>query len=153
MPDPKIDLAGAKIPTADGEINEYAYKEALASTQFDRSRKVIFINGMANVGANHAESALALSWVQMCPVVGLYNATSGGFKDLIQCIGDKDQFDGPLSFSADNKVAIGRLIRGRTSAEAARAALARNPAQVALFDLLRRPESRHREIFAHSRAT
>jgi hypothetical protein len=150
MADPKIDLAGAKIPTADGEINEYAYQEALASREFDRERKVVFINGMLNDGAAHAESALALSWVQMCTVVGVYNASSGGVRDFAQCIGDKNQFDGPLSFSARTKVAIGAAGGGRTPVEVARRALSRNRAQVELFFCLRRPENRHREIFAHS---
>ena len=150
MADPKIDLVGAKIPQSDGKINEYAYKEAVASAQFNHARKVIFINGMLNRGAAHAESALALSWVRMCTVVGVYNASAGGVKDFAQCIGDKSQFDGPVSFSAETKVAIGTILGGRTSVEAARLALSRNRAQVALFDLLRRPENRRREIFAHS---
>jgi hypothetical protein len=47
-------------------------------------------------------------------------------------------------------VAIGKTFRGKTSVEAARLALNRNLAQVRLFDLLRRPENRCREIFAHS---
>jgi hypothetical protein len=150
MSDPKIDITGEKIPATDGEINEYAYHEAVKSGQFDRTRKVIFINGMANKGPDHTESALALSLVQMCTVVGVYNATAGGGKDFLQCIGDKDQFNGPISFSAQNKVAIGTLLHGRTPLETARRALARNAAQVALFDLLRKPESKSREIFAHS---
>ena len=77
--DPKIDLTGAKIPTVDGDINEYVSKEALASGQFDRSRKVVFVNGMLNSGENHAESALALSLLLMGTVVGVYNATVNGW--------------------------------------------------------------------------
>ena len=73
MADLKIDIEGSKIPQSDGEINEYAYKEAVASSEFDRTRKVIFINGMLNKGQDHAESALALSWVQMCTVVGVWS--------------------------------------------------------------------------------
>src|SRR5262245_20632350 len=150
MADPKIDLTGAKVPATDGEINEYAYKEAVASSQFDRSRKVIFINGMLNKGTDHAESALALSWVQMCTVIGVYNQSVSGWVDFTQCIGDKNQFNGPLSFSAQNKVMLGTVLGGKTAEQAARRALERNPAQVAVFDLLRRPEHHHREIFAHS---
>ncbi len=151
MPDPKIDLTGAKIPHADGEINEYAYKEATAAkAQFRRNRKVIFINGMGNQGNDHAKSALALSWVQMCTVVGVYNATGGTILDLAQCLGDKDQFNGPVSFSADTKVAVGQLLKGQTPVATIRDALSRNAAQVALFDLLRRPKNPCREIFAHS---
>lgn len=148
MADPKIDLTGARIPRADGAVNEYAYREAVASGQFDRTRKVVFVNGMNNSGEDHAESALALSWVQMCTVVGVYNASGGGMTDFLQCIGDKNQFDGPLSFTAQNKVAIGTMFTNRTPVEVARKALGRNPAQVALFDLLRR--TKRRDIFAHS---
>jgi hypothetical protein len=150
MPDPKLDLVGARVPQSDGEINEYAYKEALESTEFDRVRKVIFINGMRNDGVAHAESALALSWVQMCTVVGVYSASSGRLRDIAECVGDKAQFDGPASFSARTRVAIGTAVGGLTSVEAARRALSRNRAQVELFDRLRRPENRHWEIFAHS---
>ena len=150
MSNPKIDMTGVKAPAVDGEINEYAYKEATSSSQFDRNRKVIFVNGMKNTGADHAESALALSWVQMCTVIGVYNLSVSGWKDFTQCIGDKNQFNGPVSFSAQNKVGIGTMLQGRTSVEAARVALMRNPAQVALFDLLRKPENQRREIFAHS---
>ena len=150
MADPKIDLTGAPIPHTDGDINEYVSREAAASDEFDRVRKVIFINGMANTGTDHAKSALALSLVQMCAVIGVYNQTSGAFRDFLQCVADKNQFNGPLSLSAANKVAVGSVFRGGLPVETARAALARNPAQVKLFDLLRRPENRLREIFAHS---
>jgi hypothetical protein len=111
---------------------------------------VIFVNGMLNSGADHAESAMALSLVQMCPVIGVYNKSVSGWADFTQCIMDKNQFNGPVSLSARNKVAVGRVFLGRTSLQAARQALARNPAAVALFDLLRRPENQAREIFAHS---
>lgn len=150
MADPKIDLAGAAIPKVDGEIHEYAYKEAVDSGQFDRVRKVIFVNGMQNSGKDHAESALALSWVQMCTVIGVYNLSLGFWRDFGQCIADKNQFNGPLSLSAAHKVAIGSLFGNRTMVETARLALERNPSQVSLFDLLRRPEHHRREIFAHS---
>jgi len=145
-----IDTTGAKIPETDGEDNEYAYKEAVDSGQFDEVRKVIFINGMDNSGKDHAKSALALSLVQMCTVIGVYNLSAGAWRDFAQCIFDKNQFNGPFSFSAQNKVAIGTIFKGRTSEEAARLALNRNPAQFKLFKLLREDENRHLEIFAHS---
>ena len=148
MADPKIDLTGVTIPRVDGAINQYAYKEAVASGYFDGKRHVTFINGMNNTGEDHAESALALSWVQMCTVTGVFNQSGGGLTDFLQCIADKNQFDGPVSFSAKNTVAIGSMFGLRTTVEAARNALRRNPAQVALFDHLRR--HRRREIFAHS---
>ena len=147
---PTIDLVGAKIPTSDGEVNNYIYKEARACTKYNHGRKVIFINGMCNTGAQHAENALALSWVQMCCVLGVYNATDGGWEDFVQCIGDKYQFDGPGSHSARTEVRERTTFDGQTPVEAARSALSRNQAQVALFNLLRRPENWGWEIFAHS---
>ena len=150
MADPKIDTTGATNPVSDGDDIEYISVEAKASEQFDHGRKVIFINGMLNKGPDFVESAIALSLLQMCTVIGVYNASGGGWEDFKQCIGDKNQFDGPVSFSARNKVAIGMALGGGTSVEAARNALGRNRAQVALFDLLRKPEHRRRDIFAHS---
>jgi hypothetical protein len=111
---------------------------------------VIFVNGMKNSGEDHAESALALSWVQMCTVIGVYNLSFGFWRDLGQCIVDKNQFNGPLSFSASHKVTLGSIFSSRSSVQSMHLALERNPSQVSLFDLLRQPEHRRREIFAHS---
>ncbi|MCA9049614.1 MAG: hypothetical protein KDA89_12845 [Planctomycetaceae bacterium] len=150
MPDPNIDITGSEIPSRDGDIREFAYKEAVSCPEFDRNRKVIFINGMLNSGRDHTESALALSWVQMCSVIGVYNASAGGWKDFTQCVSDKGQFNGPTSLSARNKVRLETVFGGISAEESIRRALGRNRAQVALFDLLRKPENRRREIFAHS---
>lgn len=149
MADKKIDLTGAKFPAVDGDINEYISQEAVASGQFDASRRVVFINGMGNSGENHAESAVTLSLLQMATVIGVYNATGGFGKDFLQCIADKNQFDGPASLSAKTKVALGGLMGG-LPVDVARAALARNAAQVPLFELLRKPGNKKLEIFAHS---
>lgn len=147
----KIDLTGVTIPKNDGDENLYCYKEAKKNRQFFNDRRtVVFINGMNNTGKEHATSALALSWVQMCNVIGVYNATDGGLNDLIQCLGDKDQFNGIFSKSAKNKITGGNQRTTEVSADAARNALSRNHAQVALFDVLRRKENAKLEIFAHS---
>ena len=148
MADPKIDLSGVTIPQTDGAIHQYAYNEAVKSGYFDKNRHVTFINGMNNTGRDHAESALALSWVQMCTVTGVFNQSAGGWEDFLQCVADKNQFDGPVSFSAKNAVAIGSMFGVRTTVEAAEKALSRNTAQVKLFQHLRRHP--RREIFAHS---
>jgi hypothetical protein len=157
MPDFKIDFTNANIPAQDGDINEYINIEAAANeSYFSKTRKVIFVNGMGNSGKDHAGSALALSLVQMCPVIGLYNKTSGTVADLVQCLGDKDQFQGPLSDGADEKIKSGNtlwklLLNGyRTPVTIMVDALQRNAAQVPLFHLLRKPENRTCEIFAHS---
>jgi hypothetical protein len=110
---------------------------------------------MLNDGSDHAISALALSLVQMCPVVGVYNKTAGkglvgGTQDLLQCLADKDQFNGPLSFSAQNKARVGTMLSNKTTETVIVQALSRNPAQVSLFNELRKPENKSCEIFAHS---
>ena len=147
---PKIDTEGAPIPQADGAVNDYVNKEAATSEYFDPNRTVFFINGMLNSGEDHATAALALSWVQMCKVRGIYNKSVSGWRDFVQCIGDKNQFDGPVSFTANHAVGLRTFFAGETSVHAAREALGRNPAQVSAFDELRKPAQRHLEIFAHS---
>lgn len=131
-----INLSEGKSPGGDGDINEYRYSLAVASNNFNAKRKVVYINGMQNDGTTHRTNALALSWVEMCTVVGIYNATSGFLKDAGQCLGDKIQFNGPF-------VSSKAMTRGQ-----ALGYLSRNPAQVRLFEYL----SIHRrsEIFAHS---
>ncbi|MEQ1827166.1 MAG: hypothetical protein ABL921_14520 [Pirellula sp.] len=156
MPDFNLDLSTAKIPGSDGEINEYVNREAAeAETYFSQDRKVIFINGMGNGGRDHAESALALSLVQMCPVIGVFNLSNGFALDLWQCLADKNQFQG-ISSTAESKVDSRNsfwnwIVRGnRTPEQAMLDALSRNRSQVSLFSLLRQPQNRRREIFAHS---
>ncbi len=150
MPPSPIDIKGFPKPAADGAVTEYLMPEVTRAPGYQASRKVIFINGMANSGDDHAQSALALSLVQLCTVIGVYNKSTSGWADFKQCVGDKNQFQGPLSLSASNRVAIGSLFNGGMPEQAAIDALSRNPCQVAVFRLLRRPENRRREIFAHS---
>lgn len=147
---PKIDLTDAAIPLGDGAVNDYVYREAAESEYFNPDRTVFFINGMLNKPEDHAEAALALSWVQMCRVKGIYNLSAGVWRDFFQCIGDKDQFNGPFSFAADTKLRVSQFLWGETPEFVARHALSRNRAQVAAFDELRRPSQRSFEIFAHS---
>ena len=150
MADRKIDTQGAKIPQHDGDANDYVDQGAKASEYFDKNRKVFFINGMNNTPEEHVEAALALSLVQMCTVRGIYNATDGAFRDFLQCIADKDQFDGPLSLSANHAVGIRTFFDGQLPEQAARHALSRNKCQLTAFDELRVAARRYDEIFAHS---
>lgn len=138
------------IPGTDGQVTKYINQEAAQTRYFNHGRTVIFINGMANSGHGHAKSALALSLLQMCPVIGVYNQSSGVIRDLRECYGDKDQFNGPLSFSAKNRAALGTVFHQATSEQVILNALGRNPSQVRLFHLLRQSEHRQTEIFAHS---
>jgi hypothetical protein len=143
-------------PSTDGEIRLYTPPGVKTSPHFDPGRRVIFINGMANTGAAHVASALGLAELQMCPVIGVYNATEGGLLDLRQCVEDKYQFHGVGADSAAD--ALERAVskakqQGRPAAtkETVMAeVLARNPASRAMFDLLRQPEHRQTEIVAHS---
>lgn len=135
-----------EVPAVDGQVTTFVDAEAAAATRyFDHERTVVFVNGMANSGEEHQQSAFALSLMQMCTVVGVYNATGGFAIDLMQCLGDKHQFDGPLASSASS--AIGR---GAVRAGAAEDVLRRNPASAAMFRLLRSPEFRGVDVFAHS---
>lgn len=152
-----IEVKPEDEPKQDGEVRKYTNPEAASQKEyFDENRRVVFVNGMDNSGHDHAYSALALSLVQMCPVIGVYNKTGGVWADLAQCVFDKLQFQGPLASSAADKVAgrnrfWNRLLHGeRTPEQAVRQALGRNAAQAGLFDVLRKPGNARWPIFAHS---
>jgi hypothetical protein len=139
-------------PKSDGDVNMYINHEAYQSPWFDRGAKAIFVNGMGNSAADHRESALVISLLQMCEVTGVYNQKGAFFADLVQCLGDKFQFDGPGARSASE--ALDRVTRkpGNTlsRAQAMEQALARNPACASLFRILRDPLYRNAPIHAHS---
>jgi hypothetical protein len=81
--------AGGGNPRSDGDINLYISPEGQAQSWFNQQRRVVFVNGMANTADDHAKSARALSLLQACPVVGIYNRTDGTWADLGQCLMDK----------------------------------------------------------------
>ena len=143
-------------PVADGAVFLYTPKGVAASPHFNRSRRVIFINGMANTGKAHVESAMGLAELQMCPVIGVYNATDGALLDLRQCVEDKYQFHGPGADSAAESLERAVAAAKQSGKPAATKqsvmaeALERNPASRAMFELLCRPEHRSTEIVAHS---
>ncbi|MGH1367520.1 MAG: hypothetical protein ACRBCL_02815 [Maritimibacter sp.] len=88
MPTPAIRTTG-NAPTADGELNLYMSPEGAAQSWFNATRRIVFVNGMANSPKDHLESAMGLSLLQGCAVVGIYNKTDGFWSDLGQCITDK----------------------------------------------------------------
>jgi len=160
----RIGLANQDPPKCDGQIKRYRYFHSInrqldlpttKSRYFDQLREVIFINGMLNSGLNHQSSAWKLSYVQMCTVIGVYNKTDSFSKDLGQCIMDKGQFHGPLldpyylfasalkQHQEQNRIPVDR-------GDFMAGILSRNLAAVSLFDLLRSPLGRQKEIFAHS---
>lgn len=77
------------VPGTDGEVNLYISGEASEQSWFNRQRRVVFVNGMLNSPSDHRDSAVALSLLQGCPVIGVYNRTDGFWSDLGQCISDK----------------------------------------------------------------
>ncbi len=143
------------VPARDGEVTHYVSDEAKVTRWFDPNRIVIFVNGMGNSGKDHRESAIALSLLQMCKVIGIYNQTSGFVPDLTQCLFDKYQFDGPRSLSPEKSIdlvvkttaAAGRQVTRRQAMEGA---LSRNPGALGLFKVLHGPTHRRTPIFAHS---
>jgi len=142
------------IPGRDGAVGQFVSDEARNTRWFDAGRKVIFINGMSNSGQDHHDSAVGLSLLQMCPVVGVYNQTGGFITDLSQCIADKYQFDGPAArtpaAALDNAIGGGSPGVPRDRGQAMERVLERNPAALAMFRLLRQAEHRNSPVFAHS---
>ena len=149
------------LPEYDGAVTVYVNLEASASGNFKAGSPAIFVNGMKNAKTDHRQSAVELSLLLMRPIHGLFNESSGAFKDLLQCAMDKFQFDGPAALSAKNDLALGKglisLLRsqnavseGASDDDIMRAILSRNPATLALFDLLRSSEHRNSPIYAHS---
>ncbi len=150
-------------PVHDGQVEEFVHDEARTdSPYFDAHRRVIFINGMGNTGEDHKKSAVALSFMQMCAVIGVYNKSSGFMGDLGQCIADKWQFGKasqavpiPLARGAagalDRAVQMAKAKGGTvpTRAGIMREVLSRNSATAAVFDLLR-SRAGNEHLFAHS---
>lgn len=93
MQAPSIRPGGGK-PTGDGDVNLYISPEGQAQSWFNSGRRVIFVNGMDNSPIEHAEAARALSLLQGCPVIGVYNRSDGLWGDLGQCVADKLRLSG-----------------------------------------------------------
>lgn len=138
-------------PTYDGDINEY-FKESLKNSKYFNSNKsVIFINGMKNSPKDHMESAIALSELQMCKVIGLYNYSEGALLDLFQCMMDKDTFHGKDYTIPAMKIIRDYILAGKVNDKLIKEYFKRtNNATAELFDLLRKPEHRKTQLFAHS---
>lgn len=145
-------MSGYPLPKNDGAVNLYEHLEARSTHYWQPHRSVFFINGMSNAPADHRDSAVALSKLQMCRVVGIYNESSGKVADLIQCLGDKWQWDGHGIDRQFNKARTA-FLKAFGSPGAAEAALvdtlSRNKAAVALFQQLRKTTGSV-DIFAHS---
>lgn len=53
------------------------------------THKILFVNGIANSVDDHYKSLQKIAERAGAEVVGVYNATEGGGRDLLQCLGDK----------------------------------------------------------------
>lgn len=148
-------------PSHDGDLNLYESEEIGKKDWFDRTRKVIFVNGMDNSPENHRVSADGLSTLQACPVLGCYNQSDGKLKDLWQCLRDKLKFSlvtGSQSQNFDewNKVVdaeyalVRRAQPAITKAAYVSSGLSNNKATSVMFDVLRDPAWKAAPIFAHS---
>jgi hypothetical protein len=104
---------------------------------------------MNNSPGDHARSALAISFLQMCPVHGIFNKSSGAALDFIQCVFDKLQFNTAMVSTAKVETNVLSLALGSTEA-AALVLLNRNKCQAELFKFLRLPQNRYATIFTHS---
>lgn len=94
---PNIRAGG--IPDRDGAVTRYVADEVRNKSWFNPNRQIIFVNGMGNTGANHAESCYELSLMMGATVLGVYNRTDGFWSDLGQCIKDKINLSGAQSQS------------------------------------------------------
>lgn len=129
-------------PVNDGQIAFYVSEEAVKKPWFQTGIHVIFINGMNTSGAQHAESARDLSLIQACPVLGIYNRTSGIARDFIQCLRDKITLLSPFAGSVvewTRSVDFAFAAVKATSPALTKAAFVRrivdgNAATVALYD-------------------
>lgn len=147
------------LPTRDGGITLYVNLEAETTGSFQGGKPVIFVNGMANSPEDHRQSAVELSLLLMRPVYGLFNQSNSVIVDLFQCALDKHRFStadivgNTLKTGADlvDYLKGGNVIKDDTAKMAViRDLLSVNPASLALFDLLRRPDVRNIPVYAHS---
>lgn len=152
-------------PKNDGDITKYYNTLSKRSRYFNSNKSVIFINGMKVSPQAHMENALALSELQMCNVIGVYNASEWNEKDslvnrmkgigldLWQCLLDKTTFHGPdASPLAKPFVQLFRdfFLQGKVNENTVRTLFIYNKVNEHLFDLLRSQEHRYTTIFAHS---
>ncbi len=139
--------AGGGHPAADGQVNLYISAEGGAQGWFNHSRRVLFINGMDNQPKNHADSALGLSLMLGCPVIGVFNNTNGVLLDIAQCVTDKMQLASVQSSSkigfagwvdaVDALHKAGKLVNpGLTRVDLVGSLIKNNPATYALYALL-----------------
>ncbi len=158
-----ITKANGIPPTFDGQIQLYETPEKDGVLEwYNPGKRAIYINGQATTGQRHMEGAWAVSLLQMCPVIGVFNESYSTSRlnlifDTLQSAGDKLQFHGPRSGGPEAYFdKFLQLLEKQTGQKpnrlkAMEELLQRNEATLATFRLLRSKEvPRSTPIFAHS---
>jgi hypothetical protein len=152
-----IPYSNGQPPRADGQVQLYETEQKPVVTEWYKpARRAVYINGQVTSGERHRDSAQAVSLLQMCPVIGVFNQASSTawhavMFDTLQSLGDKWQFDHP--FGGGPAKYFDRHANG-TGGDRVRAmedVLARNAATLATFRLFRSGEvPPGSPVFAHS---
>ena len=140
-------------PTVDGQLQLYEtpLKDSVREW-YSNTRRAVYINGQCTSSERHMQSAQVVSYLQMCPVIGIFNKSSGLVSDTFQSLGDKLQFHGPVARGPENyfdkkATATGLMDRAAAMEEVLR----RNPATLATYQLLLSGAvPKGAPIFAHS---
>lgn len=149
----------ARIPTGDGDVTLFTSPEGKGKSWFNMTRRIIFVNGMDTTGQGHVDHAIALSVLQACPVIGVFNKTDGFWDDMGQCIADKATMGAGLTYpamvlAAGASYQVARLATpGLQKVDFIGSLVRRNPATYALYALLLGDGGVNRRatpIFCHS---
>lgn len=136
-----------KIPSADGEINQYNLTNRCAG-----SPRVIYVNGMQTDGRTHAKTAALISLIAERPVWGVYNRTQGFVVDGLQS--GLDYVQNAVGRGSRNSLTPDRKVPAREVSKLADRIIARstvwNKATPSLFRTLMRNIQSRQLIVAHS---
>lgn len=142
-----------------GRLKNYVDSLDKVEQDMDRSRRVMFVNGMGNSGEDNKESACVLSLLLMCPVISVYNKTDSFIPDLFQCLRDKISFQvwpknpkEAFELLADKAKAKSRRARVQLMARTLETGKLGNKATAATFLELVNGDASDKEtpIYAHS---
>lgn len=150
-------------PEFDGHVTRYEAPDVQNESFFHRHRTAIFVNGMLNSADDHRSAAHLLSSLLSCPVLGVYNKSTGELPDLAQCVTDKLGFGGNARDMPHTAAAWRALVDAQyaayraaglaaTRVEFVESLIAGNLATLSLFRLLRSEAGRDPRvvIYAHS---
>ena len=136
-----------KIPSADGEINQYSLTNSTASDP-----RIIYVNGMQTDGRTHAKTAALISLIAERPVSGVFNSTQGFVKDGLQS--GLDYIQNALGRGSRNSLTPNRNVPPHEIPQLAEDIIQRstvwNKATPTLFRTLMRNINSRQFIVAHS---